>query len=78
MAHTIETVRVVKNSSEPAPNGFGSVMTLYFEGRPTPKQILYTAKALAHAYRTRPNFNSPNLRFVSKPQGKNTRVQVLS
>lgn len=70
-------VRIVKSTTEDCPQAGRQCLTLYFEGAPTIKQIMHTAKALRKAHRVCPNLSSRNLRVYSKFQAGMVRCQVV-
>lgn len=70
------TVRIIRSTTEDCPYTATPCMTLYFEGAPTVKQIMHTAKTLAMGHRVRPNFESRALRVYTNPVGHMVRCQV--
>lgn len=70
-------VRVVKSTTENCKYSPVQVLTLYFEGPPTRKQILHTAKSLRMAHRIKPNLASKNLTIYVTTENGLTKVQLV-
>lgn len=70
-------VRIVKSTTENCEYSAAQVLTLYFEGAPTRKQILHTAKQLRMAHKVKPNLASRNLTIYITPDDGLTKVQLV-
>ena len=70
-------VRIVKSTTEDCKHSPTQVLTLYFEGAPTRKQILATAQSVRMAHLVKPNLESPNLTIFTEAVDGLTKCQLL-
>jgi hypothetical protein len=70
-------VRIVKSTTEDCKYSPNQALTLHFEGAPTRKQILATAKSVRMAHLVKPDLESKNLRIYTEAVDGLTRCQIV-